>query len=61
MHVESTGGIIIKEQSVSVFCYADDPMLSSITVAGLQTMIHVANRYVTEHGMQFNQKKPLTV
>ena len=29
-------------------------MLASLTVAGLQTMINVANRYVTEYSLQFN-------
>ena len=32
-------------------------MLASLTVTGLQTMINVANRYITEHGLQFNPKK----
>ena len=54
---ECTGGIIINKQSFNVFCYADDLMLASLTVTGLQTMINVANRYITEHGLQFNPKK----
>ena len=44
---ECTGGIIIYKQSFNVFCYADDLMLASLTVTGLQTMINVANRYST--------------
>ena len=45
---ECTGGIIINKQSFNVFCYADDLMLASLTVTGLQTMIdlNVANRYI---------------
>ena len=54
---ECTGGIIINKQSFNVFCYADDLMLASLTVTGLQTMINVANRYITEHGLQFNPNK----
>ena len=55
---ESTGGsIIINKQSFNVFCYADDLMLVSLTVTGLQTMMNVANRYITEHGLLFNSKK----
>ena len=54
---ECTGGIIINKQSFNVFCYADDLMLASLTVTGLQTMIHVANRYITEHALRFNPNK----
>ena len=48
---------IVDKQSFNVFCYADDLMLASLTVTGLQTMINVANRYTTEHGLPFNPKK----
>ena len=51
---ECTGCIIINMQSFNVFCYADDLMLASLIVIGLQTTINVANRYITEHGLQFN-------
>ena len=53
---ECTGGIIINKQSFNVL-NADDLMLASLTVTGLQTMINVANRYITKHGLQFNPKK----
>ena len=46
-----------KHAVIHVFCYADDPMLASLTVTGPQTMINVVTSKITEHGLQFNPKK----
>ena len=51
------GGIKINNLSFNVFCYADDLMLASLSVTGLQNMIEVANRYITNHGLRFNPQK----
>jgi hypothetical protein len=40
-----------------VFCYADDLLLTSLTVTGLHTMIDTAQQYVSAHGLQFNPSK----
>ncbi len=40
---ELTGGIRIGTTSYNVFCYADDILLTSLTVTGLQAMIDYAN------------------
>ncbi len=37
--------------------YADDLLLVSTTVAGLQRLINYANHYVVEHGLSFNPIK----
>ena len=47
---QCTGGININNVSFNVFCYADDFMLASLTFSGLQHIIDVANKYITEHG-----------
>jgi hypothetical protein len=53
----SPGGLRIKRTSYNVFIYADDLLLVSTTVSGLQTMIECANLYVIEHGLCFNASK----
>ncbi len=50
-------GISIDGRNYNVFCYADDIMLTSLTASGLQVLIDVANRYITEHGLRFNPSK----
>jgi len=40
-----------------VFCYADDLILTSLTLSRLQHIIDVANKYITEHGSWFNPSK----
>ena len=37
--------------------YADDILLFSLTSVGLQTLINIANRYITNHGLAFNPSK----
>ena len=40
-----------------VLCYADDILLASLTSTGLQSMINLASKYITEHGLTFNATK----
>ena len=55
---QCTGAININNVSFIVFYYADDLMLASLTFSGLQHLIVVANKYITEHGLRFNPSKP---
>ena len=56
--VSSTvGGINIDGNRYSIFCYADDVLLASLTASGLQNLINVANNYVISHGLSFNPAK----
>ena len=40
-----------------MFCYADDLILTSLTVTGLQSLIDVSRDYITSHGLNFNPSK----
>ena len=51
------GGVTIGGQRFNVYCYADDVLLASTTVTGLQNLINHANNYVTNHGLSFNASK----
>ena len=51
------GGTITNNVSFNVFCYTDDMLLTSLTASGLQRMIDLANRYITDHGLNFNPSK----
>ena len=53
----TSGGICINGLSYNVFCYADDLLVTSLTVSGLQNLIDVANQYVVNHGLRFNPSK----
>ena len=53
----TTGGLRIKENTYNVICYADDLLLMSLTVTGLQRLINCANEYVTKMGISFNADK----
>ena len=44
-------------ESYNVFCYADDLILTSITVTGLQSLIDASRDYITSHGLNFNPSK----
>ena len=51
------GGVAIGNKRFNVFCYADDILIASTTVTGLQNLINVANRYIINHGLRFNPSK----
>jgi hypothetical protein len=50
-------GISIDDHHYNVHCYADDILLSSATVSGLQRLIDCAVGYITSHGLRFNPAK----
>ena len=52
-----SGGITIGAMSYNVFCYADDILICSLTVTGLQKMIDIAQMYISSHGLAFNPSK----
>ena len=52
-------GIQINNESYNVFCYADDLILTSLSVTGLQTLINTASRYIVSHGLNFNPTKTI--
>ena len=52
-----SGGCAVDNMKLNVFCYADDLLLVSTSVTGLQGLINCANMYVTKHGLKFNPGK----
>ena len=52
-------GIInsLDNTSYNVSCYADDVLLTSTTVTGLQRLIDGADKYISSHGLWFNPIK----
>ena len=54
---EESGGLTIGYNKFNVFCYADDLLIASATVPGLQNLIDKANAYVMKHGLRFNPLK----
>jgi hypothetical protein len=51
------GGICKDNSSYNVSCYADDILLTSTTVTGLQRLINVADIFISSHGLRFNPIK----
>jgi hypothetical protein len=51
------GGIMINGLNYNVFCYADDVLLASLTVTGLQRLIDTAQQMLTQRGLRFNPSK----
>ncbi len=54
---EAVGGSCINGVKYNVFCYADDILLCSINVTGLQKLINLANRYISYQGLSFKPAK----
>ena len=50
-------GISINYISYNLCCYADDLLLCSLSVTGLQALIDEANYYIKQHGLRFNPAK----
>ena len=50
-------GIVIGNQCYNALCYADDLMVMSTTVTGLQLLIDSAVKHITERGLLFNPGK----
>ena len=54
---EMNCGISIGDKHFNIFCYADDILLASTTITGLQVMIDVCTDYIEAHGLKFNASK----
>ena len=52
-----SGGITIPNEAYNVFCYADDLIIASLSVIGLQEMINAATSCIVDHGQNFNPAK----
>ena len=50
-------GICIGSVKYNIYCYADDLLLSSTTVTGLQHLINKANCVISKIGLKFNPQK----
>ena len=50
-------GIHINNVNFNTICYADDILLYSTTVTGLQKIINIASDYINKHGLRFNPHK----
>ena len=57
---EMNCGISIGDKHFNIFCYADDILLASTTITGLQVMIDVCKDYVEAHGLKFNASKTIS-
>ena len=56
-----SAGVKIGSKSYSVFCYADDVLLLSVTPKGLQNLIDAADNYVSRNGLGFNSLNSICV
>ncbi len=56
-----SAGVKIISKSYSVFCYADDVLLFSVTPKGLQNLIDAADNYVSRNGLGFNSLNSICV
>ena len=54
-------GISMGHMTFNACCYADDVILCSVTVTGLQSLIDTANTYITNHGLRFNPSKSMCI
>ena len=50
-------GIGIGNKCFNIICYADDLLLASATITGLQAMVDACTDYVESHGLNFNVSK----
>ena len=56
--IQSSGvGVTIESSHFNCICYADDLLLCSATVSGLQHLMDVSNSYIKDHGLTFNPEK----
>ena len=46
-----------QHDTYNVFCYANDLIIASLSVTGLQEMIHAATSYIVDHRLNFNPAK----
>ena len=50
-------GVNISGLHLNTICYADDILLCSASVSGLQKLINIATEYIISHGLRFNLVK----
>ena len=50
-------GISLGNKCFNIFCYADDLLLASAAITGLQAMVDACTDYVESHGLNFNVSK----
>ena len=50
-------GVNISGLHLNTICYADDILLCSASVSGLQKLINIATEYIISHGLRFNPVK----
>ena len=50
-------GVNISGVRLNTICYADDILLCSASVSGLQKLINIATEYIISHGLRFNPVK----
>jgi len=48
---------LINDVPYNVFCCADDLILTSTSMTGLQKLINCTNNYIVSHGLRFNATK----
>ena len=52
-------GVTIGKCCYNTFCYADDILLCSTTMTGLQELINIATDYVNQFGLRFNPARTI--
>jgi len=53
------GGVVVGKHRYNVFNYADDVLLASTTVGGLQRLLNTASEIISRDGLMFNPAKTL--
>ena len=53
------GSISINNDSFHIFYYADNLILTSLSITGLQEIIDPASSYIIAHGLNFNATKTI--
>ena len=59
VHLLSTcySGITINNEAYNVFCYKDDIILASLSIAGFQQLVDTASSFIKAGGLNFNPSK----
>ena len=53
--------ISINNDSFNVFCYADDLILTGLSVTGLQELLDTTSSYIIAHDLNLMQLKPFAL
>ena len=51
------GDVAIQREKFNIFCYADDNLIVSTTLSGLEGSIHSAVEHMSRQGLRFNPEK----